>query len=139
MLSIPFSIIGSVWLLFILNYNFSVAVWIGIIALAGVAAETGIVMLVYLNLAYEQLKDKIKTKDELDLAIIEGAVKRLRPKMMTFLAIIMGLIPIMWSDEPGADVMKRIAAPMIGGMISSAILTLIVIPAIYKILKGRHL
>ncbi len=139
MLSIPFSIIGSVWLLFILNYNFSVAVWIGIVALAGVAAETGIVMLVYLNLAYGSMKDNIKTRNELDLAIIEGAVRRLRPKVMTFMAIIMGLIPIMWSDEPGADVMKRIAAPMIGGMISSAILTLIVIPAVYKIWKVRNL
>ncbi len=141
MLSIPFSIIGSIWYLAVLNYNFSVAVWVGIIALAGVAAETGVVMLVYINDAYRVWKRKGRMEyiKHLDEAIIEGAVQRVRPKIMTVMAIMMGLIPIMWSHGAGADVMKRIAAPMIGGMVTSTILTLIVIPAIYKIWKGRGL
>ncbi len=141
MLSIPFGVIGSIWYMYILGYNFSVAVWVGIIALAGVAAETGTVMLVYINDAYNELKRKgrMQSVQHLDEAIMEGAVQRLRPKMMTVMTTIMGLIPIMWSYGTGADVMKRIAAPMIGGMVTSMILTLIIIPAIYKLWKGRGL
>ncbi len=141
MFSIPFGIIGSIWYMYILGYNFSVAVWIGIIALAGVAAETGVVMLVYINDAFNEWKRKGRMQfiEHLDEAIIEGAVQRLRPKMMTVMTTIMGLVPIMWSYGAGADVMKRIAAPMIGGMVTSMILTLVVIPAIYKVWKGRGL
>lgn len=138
---LPFAACGSLWFLFILKYNMSVAVWVGIIALLGVAAETGAVMLLYLNIAYKERKSKgkMKSKEELEEAIIEGALGRLRPKLMTVTTTIMGLLPIMWTQETGADVMKRIAAPMIGGMISSLILTLIIIPAIYKIIKLREI
>jgi Cu(I)/Ag(I) efflux system membrane protein CusA/SilA len=141
MLSIPFGMIGSVWYLYLLGYNFSVAVWVGIIALLGIAAQTGVVMLVYIDDAYREMKSKgrLRTRKNLDSAIIYGAVQRVRPKIMTVMAITMGLIPIMWTQGAGADVMKRIAAPMIGGMVTSMFLTLIVIPAIYKVWKGRGL
>ena len=121
LLSIPFAVIGAVWLLAALQYNMSVAVWVGIIALAGVAAETGVVMIVYLDEAYEHRKaaGTMNTPQDLHEAIFEGAVQRVRPKVMTVMAIMMGLLPIMWSSGTGADVMKRIAAPMIGGMVSS--------------------
>ncbi len=137
LLSVPFAAIGAIWYLDYLNYNMSVAVWVGIIALAGVAAETGVVMLVYLDEAYERRVREGRMTTVLDLreAIIEGAVQRVRPKMMTVAAIMGGLLPIMWTTGTGADVMKRIAAPMIGGMVSSTILTLIVIPALYFIWK----
>jgi Cu(I)/Ag(I) efflux system membrane protein CusA/SilA len=137
LLSVPFSAIGAIWYLDYLNYNMSVAVWVGIIALAGVAAETGVVMLVYLDEAYERWvrEGRMTTVHDLREAIIEGAVQRVRPKMMTVAAIMGGLLPIMWTTGTGADVMKRIAAPMIGGMVSSTILTLIVIPALYFIWK----
>jgi copper/silver efflux system protein len=138
LLSVPFAAIGAIWYLDYLNYNMSVAVWVGIIALAGVAAETGVVMLVYLDEAYERRvsEGRMATAHDLREAIIEGAVQRVRPKMMTVAAIMGGLLPIMWTTGTGADVMKRIAAPMIGGMVSSTILTLIVIPALYFIWKG---
>jgi Cu(I)/Ag(I) efflux system membrane protein CusA/SilA len=117
----------------------SVAVWVGLIALAGLDAETGVVMLLYLDLAYEQMKreDKMKSFADLQEAVMQGAVKRIRPKMMTVTAILVGLLPIMWGHGTGADVMKRIAAPMIGGVITSAILELLIYPAIYTLWKWR--
>ncbi len=140
MLSLPFSLVGGIWYLYILDYNFSVAVGVGFIALAGVAAETGVIMLIYLDQAYKDMKDRGRMRSMSDLyhAIIEGAVNRVRPKMMTVMAIMAGLIPIMWGTGTGSQVMKRIAAPMIGGMVTSTILTLIVIPAIYELWKGRE-
>lgn len=141
LLSIPFSLVGGIWLLYLLGYHLSVAVWVGIIALAGVAAETGVVMIVYLDEVYERrVKDgTMRGPADLHEAIIEGAVQRVRPKMMTVTAIMAGLLPIMWSHGTGADVMKRIAAPMVGGMVTSTILTLMVIPAIYAIWRNRQL
>ncbi|MFP5207752.1 MAG: efflux RND transporter permease subunit [Acidobacteriota bacterium] len=143
MLSLPFALIGGFWLLYLLSYNTSVAVWVGFIALAGVAAETGVVMIVYLDEVYDRrlAGGTMITRRDLYDAIIEGAVMRVRPKMMTVTAIIAGLLPIMWSHGTGADVMKRIAAPMVGGMVTSTILTLIVIPVIYEMWRGwqmRH-
>ena len=137
MLAVPFSAIGAVWFLYILGYNLSIAVWVGLIALMGVDAETGMFMLLYLDLAYHeaQAKGRMRTWNDLREAIVEGAVKRLRPKVMTVGVMFMGLIPIMWSTGAGADVMKRIAAPMIGGIFTSFILELVVYPAIYAIWK----
>ena len=139
LLAVPFSLVGSFWFLYLLNYNMSIAVWVGIIALAGLDAETGVVMLLYLDLAYEKWKKegKLKTKSDLHDAIMFGAVKRIRPKIMTVSVILAGLVPIMFSHGAGADVMKRIAAPMVGGVITSTILELIIYPAIYMIWKGR--
>jgi Cu(I)/Ag(I) efflux system membrane protein CusA/SilA len=141
LLAVPFSLVGSFWLLYILNYNMSIAVWVGIIALAGLDAETGVVMLLYLDLAYEQWKKegKMATASDLKEAIMHGAVKRIRPKIMTVSVILAGLIPIMFSHGTGADVMKRIAAPMVGGVITSTVLELIIYPAIYMIWRGRGL
>lgn len=141
MLSLPFSLVGGTWLMYILGYNMSVAVGVGFIALAGVAAETGVVMLIYLDQAYNRLVAEGRMKSVKDLydAIIEGAVMRVRPKMMTVMAIMAGLLPIMWGTGTGSEVMKKIAAPMVGGMVTSTILTLIVIPAIYALWKGRGL
>ncbi len=138
MLSVPFALVGGIWLIYLLHYNTSVAVWVGFIALAGVAAETGVVMIVYLDEVYERrLKEgKMTTAKDLYDAIVEGAVMRVRPKMMTVTAIMAGLLPIMWSHGTGADLMKRIAAPMVGGMVTSTILTLIVIPVIYEMWRG---
>ena len=138
LLSVPFAAIGAIWYLDYLGYNLSVAVWVGIIALAGVAAETGVVMLVYLDEAYERRvrEGRMTTAQDLREAILEGAVQRVRPKMMTVAAIMGGLLPIMWTTGTGADVMKRIAAPMIGGMVSSTILTLLVIPVLYAVWRG---
>jgi len=143
LLAVPFSMIGAIWLLYLLDYNMSVAVWVGIIALAGVDAETGVIMLLYLEHAYEKWRaeGRMQTIKDLHEAIIEGAVQRIRPKVMTVMAILMGLLPIMWSHGAGADVMKRIAAPMVGGVISSFLLELLVYPAIYEMWKGwriRH-
>ncbi len=140
-LAVPFSLVGSFWLLYLLNYNMSIAVWVGIIALAGLDAETGVVMLLYLDLAYEKWKkeDLLKTETDLHNAVMYGAVKRIRPKIMTVSVILAGLIPIMFSHGAGADVMKRIAAPMVGGVISSTILELIIYPAIYMIWRSRSL
>ena len=128
--------------MYILGYNMSVAVGVGFIALAGVAAETGVVMLIYLDIAYRKYKSRYGdafTKHHLREAIEEGAALRVRPKMMTVVAIMAGLMPIMWSHGTGSQVMKRIAAPMIGGMVSATILTLIVVPAIYGLWKGWNL
>ena len=140
LLAVPFSLVGSFWLLYILNYNMSIAVWVGIIALAGLDAETGVVMLLYLELAYEQWKKegRLNNIDDLKDSIMHGAVKRIRPKIMTVSVILAGLIPIMFSHGAGSDVMKRIAAPMVGGVITSTILELIIYPAIYLIWKGRE-
>src|SRR5882672_8352527 len=142
MLSVPFALVGGLWLMWWLGFNLSVAVAVGFIALAGVAAETGVVMLIYLDHAYEELRERRNTEgqpfssDDLHAAIMSGAVERVRPKMMTVCAIMAGLLPIMWSHGTGAEVMQRIAVPMIGGMVSSTLLTLIVIPAIYAVAKG---
>jgi Cu(I)/Ag(I) efflux system membrane protein CusA/SilA len=141
LLAVPFSLVGSFWLLYLLDYNLSIAVWVGIIALAGLDAETGVVMLLYLDLAYEQWKKegRLKTRSDLRESIMHGAVKRIRPKIMTVSVILAGLVPIMFSHGTGADVMKRIAAPMVGGVITSTILELIIYPAIYLIWRSREL
>ncbi len=141
LLAVPFSLVGSFWLLYILNYNMSIAVWVGIIALAGLDAETGVIMLLYLDLAYDRWKKegRMNTLADLRESIMFGAVKRIRPKVMTVATILAGLIPIMFSEGTGADVMKRIAAPMIGGSITSILLELIVYPAIYMIWRGRSI
>ena len=139
LLAVPFSLVGSFWLLYLLNYNMSIAVWVGIIALAGLDAETGVIMLLYLDIAYEKWKSdgKMKSLEDLREAVMFGAVKRIRPKIMTVSVILAGLIPIMFSHGAGSDVMKRIAAPMVGGVITSTILELIIYPAIYTLWKGR--
>ena len=145
MLSVPFALVGGVWLLWLLDYNLSVAVAVGFIALAGVAAETGVVMLIYLEHAWQEIESRCAgegrqpTASDLHTAIMHGAVERVRPKMMTVVAIMAGLLPILWSSGTGSEVMRRIAAPMVGGMVSSAVLTLLVIPAIYALLKQREL
>jgi Cu(I)/Ag(I) efflux system membrane protein CusA/SilA len=142
MLSLPFALVGGVWLMWWLGFNMSVAVSVGFIALAGVAAETGVVMLIYLDQAMAEVKAKRSherrafTRADLYEAIMLGAVERVRPKMMTVVAIMAGLIPILWSTGAGSEVMQRIAVPMIGGMVSSTVLTLVVIPAIYALVKG---
>ncbi len=141
LLSVPASLVGAFWLLYLLDYNMSIAVWVGLIALAGLAAETGVVMLLYLDVAYKEAVEKGLMRHRKDLvdAIYHGAVTRLRPKIMTASVIMAGLIPIMWSHGTGADVMKRIATPMVGGMVSSVVLVLGVYPAIYYIWKGWKL
>jgi Cu(I)/Ag(I) efflux system membrane protein CusA/SilA len=140
LLSIPFSLVGSFWLLYLLNYNMSTASWVGIIALAGISAETGIVMFLFLELAYQKWKDegRLKTEEDLKEAIMYGAVRRLRPKVMT-VATNLGLIPILFSTGTGADVMQRIAAPVIGGLLTSLILVLIIFPVLYMVWRGREL
>ncbi|MBI5023762.1 MAG: efflux RND transporter permease subunit [Candidatus Omnitrophica bacterium] len=137
LLAVPFSLIGAVWLLWALGYNISIAVWVGMIALMGLDAETGIFMLLFLDMAYEDAirKGKMKTEQDLEEAIVNGAVKRVRPKLMTVMAAFMGLLPIMWATGTGSDLMKRIAAPMVGGLSSSFILELLVYPVIYAIWK----
>jgi Cu(I)/Ag(I) efflux system membrane protein CusA/SilA len=145
MASVPFALVGGVWLMYWLDYNLSVAVVVGFIALAGVAAETGIIMLIYLDHALQAMRKqagaagRALNRDDLRAAIMEGAVERVRPKMMTVTAILAGLMPILWSTGTGSELMRRIAVPMIGGMISSTVLTLIVIPAIYGLVKGWRL
>jgi Cu(I)/Ag(I) efflux system membrane protein CusA/SilA len=141
MLSLPFALVGGVWYLWIAGYNTSVAVWVGFIALAGVAAETGVVMLIYLDEVYHRraLRGGPLTPVGIAAAVREGALDRLRPKMMTVAAITLGLAPILWSRGTGADVMKRIAAPMVGGMVTSTLLTLLVIPSIYLVWRRRQL
>jgi Cu(I)/Ag(I) efflux system membrane protein CusA/SilA len=140
-LAVPFSLIGAFWLLYMLDYNLSVAVWVGIIALAGLDAETGVIMLLYLDLAYDEMKGRgmMLNKDHLQEAIHHGAVKRIRPKIMTATAIIAGLLPILWSIGAGADVMKRIAAPMVGGVVTSVLLELLVYPVVYYLWKIREI
>ncbi len=141
LLAVPFSLVGAFWFLYLLGYNTSVAVWVGIIALAGLDAETGVVMLLYLDLAYKLWGDKgrMLTRGDLRQAIHHGAVKRIRPKVMTICVIIAGLLPIMWSHGAGADVMKRIAAPMVGGVVTSGIMELMVYPVIFYLWRGRKL
>ncbi len=145
MLSVPFALVGGVWLMWWLDYNLSVAVVVGFIALAGVAAETGVIMLIYLDHALEAVRaerareGRALSRADLNAAIMEGAVERVRPKMMTVVAIMAGLVPILWSTGTGSEVMRRIAAPMVGGMVSSTVLTLLVIPALYALVKGWRL
>src|SRR5438876_11109221 len=148
MLSLPFALVGGVWIMWLLDYNLSIAVAVGFIALAGVAAETGVVMLIYLDHAWkarDALKDSLTVagggmrEASLIAAIEHGAVNRVRPKLMTVLAIMLGLVPALWSHGAGASVMKRIAAPMVGGMVTSTILTLIVIPVIYYLWRSWEL
>jgi Cu(I)/Ag(I) efflux system membrane protein CusA/SilA len=141
MLAVPFSAIGAFWLLWALGYNMSIAVWVGLIALMGLDAETGVFMLLFLDLSHDeaQREGRLNTRDDLVEAIIHGAVKRVRPKAMTVCAAFMGLLPIMWSTGTGADVMKRIAAPMVGGLATSFLLELLVYPAIYYLWKLRSL
>ena len=145
MLSLPFALVGGIWLMWWLGFNFSVAVAVGFIALAGVAAETGVVMLIYLDHALREVKaeraaeGRSFTRADLNRAIMLGAVERVRPKMMTVVAIMAGLLPILWSTGTGSEVMQRIAVPMIGGMVSSTVLTLVVIPAVYALVKGWRL
>ena len=141
MLSVPFALVGGVWLIWLMGFNMSVAVAVGFIALAGVAAETGVVMLIYLDQALAARRGRCEregrsfSRADLDASILEGAVERVRPKMMTVTAIVAGLLPILWSEGTGSEVMQRIAVPMIGGMASSTVLTLLVIPAIYGLVK----
>ena len=145
MLSLPFALVGGVWLMWWMGFNTSVAVAVGFIALAGVAAETGVIMLIYLDHALAERRAEVAragrpfTRADLDAAIMVGAVERVRPKMMTVVAIMAGLMPILWAHGTGSEVMSRIAVPMIGGMVSSTILTLVVIPAVYALIKGRGL
>jgi copper/silver efflux system protein len=141
LLSLPFAITGSLWALYLLHYHFSAAVWVGIIALAGLAAETGVVMIVYLDEAFHRhLKEgRMRNMEDLFEAITDGAVQRIRPKVMTVMCILLGLLPLMWAHGSGADVMRRIAAPMIGGVITSTILTLEIVPAIYSFWRQRQL
>ena len=141
LLAVPFSAVGAIWLLYVLGYNMSIGVWVGLIALVGVDAETGVFMMLYLDLAHDQAKaaGKLHSLADLREAIMHGAVKRIRPKIMTVSVILAGLIPIMFSHGTGADVMKRIAAPMVGGVITSTILELVIYPAIYMIWREREL
>ena len=141
LLSLPFALTGSLWALFLLKYHFSAAVWVGIIALAGLAAETGVVMIVYLDEAFHryQREGRMKNMHNLFEAITDGAVQRVRPKIMTVMCIFAGLLPLMWAHGSGADVMRRIAAPMIGGVITSTILTLEIVPAIYSFWRQRQI
>jgi copper/silver efflux system protein len=136
-LAVPFSAIGAVWYLYLLGYNMSVAVWVGLIALMGVDAQTGVFMLLYLDLSYEKARraGRLRSLADLQAAIFEGAVKRLRPKFMTMATTFIGFAPIMWATGTGSDVWKRIAAPMVGGILTSFVLELVVYPAIYQIWK----
>jgi Cu(I)/Ag(I) efflux system membrane protein CusA/SilA len=140
LLAVPFSAVGAIWLLYLLGYNLSIGVWVGLIALLGLDAETGIFMLLYLDLAYDEMRARgaMRTHDDLREAILHGAVKRVRPKVMTVACAFFGLVPIMWSTGAGADVMKRIAAPMIGGLFTSFLMELLVYPAIYYRWRMRH-
>jgi Cu(I)/Ag(I) efflux system membrane protein CusA/SilA len=140
-LAVPFSLVGAVWLLYLLDYNMSIAVWVGIIALAGLDAETGVVMLLYLDHAFEKARKQGLLRDRNDLAdaVYDGAVRRVRPKIMTIGTTIIGLLPILWSSGTGSDVMKRIAAPMVGGLVTSGILELLLYPIIFYLLKARAL
>jgi Cu(I)/Ag(I) efflux system membrane protein CusA/SilA len=141
MLAVPFSLVGAVWLLWFLGYNLSVAVWVGIIALAGLDAQTGVVMLLYLTIAHRArvASGLMRNSADLEEAIVEGAARRIRPKLMTVVTMIVGLTPLLWSTGTGADVMKRIAAPMVGGLVTSFALELLVYPALFALWKGRRL
>jgi Cu(I)/Ag(I) efflux system membrane protein CusA/SilA len=141
LLAVPFSLIGAVWFLWLLDYNLSIAVWVGMIALMGLDAETGVFMLLFLDLSYKDAVDRgrMRTHGDLTEAIVHGAVKRVRPKMMTVAAAMIGLLPIMWSMGAGADLMKRIAAPMIGGLVTSFVLELLIYPVVFAMWKERLL
>ncbi|HYD08359.1 MAG TPA: efflux RND transporter permease subunit, partial [Reyranella sp.] len=145
MLSLPFALVGGLWLVWWMGFNLSVAVAVGFIALAGVAAETGVIMLIYLDQAMAERQARCAaegrafSREDLRAAIMQGAVERVRPKMMTVTAIVAGLLPILWNEGTGSEVMQRIAVPMIGGMASSTVLTLLVIPAVYGLVKGLQL
>jgi len=136
-LAVPFSAVGAIWLLWALGYNMSIGVWVGLIALMGVDAETGVFMLLYLDLAYDRARreGRLRSLADLQAAILDGAVRRMRPKFMTVATMFAGLVPILWSTGTGADVMKRIAAPMVGGIFTSFLLELVVYPAIYEVWK----
>ena len=140
LLSIPFAMTGSFWLLWILGYHLSIAVWVGIIALAGLAAQTGTVMIIYLDEAFHayQRAGRMRTQHDLFEAITYGAVQRVRPKLMTVAMITLGLVPALWAHGAGAEAIQRIAAPMIGGLLTSTILTLEIVPAIYSLWRGRQ-
>ncbi len=137
LLAVPFSLVGAIWLLYFLGYHISVAVVVGLIALAGLDAETGVVMLLYLDIAYHRAQDegRLLTYRDTEDAVMEGAVQRLRPKLMTVLAILAGLAPLMWGSGTGSEAMKRIAAPMVGGVVTSFLLELFIYPAIYLLWK----
>jgi Cu(I)/Ag(I) efflux system membrane protein CusA/SilA len=139
LLAVPFSAIGAVWLLYALGYHVSIAVWVGLIALLGLDAETGVFMLLFLDLSYwdRVRKGKMRTFEDLTEAIVEGAVKRIRPKLMTVGTSFLGLLPILWSTGTGADMMKRVAAPLAGGLFTSFLLELLVYPAVYAVWKWR--
>ena len=141
LLAVPFSLVGAIWLIYLLDYSVSQAVKVGMIALAGLDAETGVVMLLYLTLAHRRWHagGRLRTRDDLHEAIVEGAARRIRPKLMTVLTMMIGLVPVIWSTGTGADVMKRIAAPMVGGLVTSFVLELLVYPAVFALWKGRHL
>jgi Cu(I)/Ag(I) efflux system membrane protein CusA/SilA len=140
--ALPFALVGGVWLLYLLDYDMSIAAVVGFIALAGVAAETGVVMVMYLEHAWAERRrraaaeGRAPSREELRAAIVEGALLRLRPKLMTVVTIIVGLLPIMWGSGTGSEVMRRIAAPMVGGMVSATVLTLLIIPSLYLIVNG---
>ena len=141
LLSIPFALVGTVWLLWLLDYRLSTAVWIGVIALAGLAAQTGIIMIVYIDHALEERRKagKLRTMDDVIAAHMEGTVQRVRPKLMTVSTMLVGLVPLLWASGSGADVMKRIAAPMVGGLVTSAFLTLEIIPVISSYWRREQL
>ncbi|GBE08953.1 cation efflux system protein CusA [bacterium BMS3Abin11] len=141
LIAIPFSLVGAIWLLYLLEYNLSVAVWVGMIALAGLDAEMGILMMLYLGMSYNQRKEtgQLRNSEDLSKAIAEGAGQRIRPMLMTGMVLFLGLVPILWSDGTGADVMKRIAAPMVGGVVSALFMVLVVFPAVFAVWKKRFL
>jgi Cu(I)/Ag(I) efflux system membrane protein CusA/SilA len=138
LLAVPFSLVGAVWFLYLLGYNLSLAVWVGVIALAGLDAETGLVMLLYLDNSYERFKSegKMRTREDLWHAIHDGAVKRIRPKTMTVAAAFIGLVPLLWASGTGADVMRRLAAPLLGGLFTSFLMELLIYPIIFYVAKG---
>jgi Cu(I)/Ag(I) efflux system membrane protein CusA/SilA len=141
MLAVPFSLVGAVWLLWLLGYHLSGAVWVGMIALAGLDAETGLVMLLYLDNSYERFKAIGKMNGPADLlhAVHDGAVKRIRPKTMTVAAAFIGLVPLLWASGTGADVMRRLAAPLLGGLFTSFLMELLIYPIIFYVVKGMGL
>jgi Cu(I)/Ag(I) efflux system membrane protein CusA/SilA len=138
LLAVPFSLVGAVWLLWLLGYHLSLAVWVGMIALAGLDAETGLVMLLYLDNSYEKFKadGRMRNSDDLRQAVHDGAVKRIRPKTMTVAAAFIGLVPLLWASGTGADVMRRLAAPMLGGLFTSFLMELLIYPIIFFVAKG---
>jgi len=141
MLAVPFSLVGALWTLYLLGYHFSTAVWVGMIALMGIDAQTGVFMLLYLDLAYENANrlGRLRNSHDLRHVILEGAAMRIRPKFMTVTTMIIGLLPIFWSTRPGSDLMKRIAAPMAGGMMSSFLMELLIYPILYMSWKQREI